>query len=96
MHQRCPLSSQHAHVAVDVPAETRGSNPAHTLNHRCGVRELFEGTVPANIPLAAATKQRPLHCGGDPVGPDALTGRVLFIAAPGEFVDMPSPVFPST
>ena len=45
MHQRCPLSSQHAHVAVDVLAETRGSNPADTLNHRCGVREPFDDTV---------------------------------------------------
>ncbi len=45
MHQRCPLSSQHAHVAVDVSAETRASNPADTLNHRCGVREPFDDTV---------------------------------------------------
>lgn len=30
MHQRCPLSSQHAHVAVDVSVETR-RNPADTL-----------------------------------------------------------------
>ncbi|MGO8935884.1 MAG: hypothetical protein ACLQLO_01580, partial [Mycobacterium sp.] len=95
MHQRCPLSSQHAHIAVDVSAERRASNPADTLNHRCGVREPFDDTVTTDIPLAAATKQRPFDCGGDPFGPDALTGPVLFIATPGGFFDTPSRVFPS-
>ena len=29
MHQRCPLSSQHAHVAVDVSVETRTQSGRH-------------------------------------------------------------------
>ena len=58
MHQRCPLSSQHAHVAVDVSAETRRSNPADTLNHRCGVREPFDDTVCDDAALAASALRR--------------------------------------
>ena len=69
MDQRRPLSFQYAHVAVDVSAENRGSNPADTLNHRCGVREPFDDTVPNDIPLTAAMKQRSIHSHGDPAAP---------------------------
>jgi hypothetical protein len=44
MHQRCPLSSQHAHVAVDV-SRKRGRNPADTLRDivkTCGSKRAMD------------------------------------------------------
>jgi hypothetical protein len=45
MHQRCPLSSQHAHVAVDVSVETRTQSGRHP-QPPVRVREPFDDSVP--------------------------------------------------